>query len=149
VAAGQSLCVGAEAIQQRPVKVQPGGVLAVSGAQITAPMTSDAGAALTICQTTLTGPVTVRKTSGYVLIGADADDNTACAGNTINGPLTVDFNTGGLEASASTGPVQEINNSGSGLLPEDAVPELEANHITGRSDCGNNLPTLHQAANTR
>jgi hypothetical protein len=81
---------------------------------------------------------------------SNTDDATACPGNSINGPLTIDSNTGGLEASANTvtGPAQVTNNRGSGLLAEDAVPEFEANHITGRLDCSENFPTLHQEANT-
>ena len=150
VANGQALCLGPGANQQGRVTVQPGGALAISGAHITGPLTSNAALALSVCQTTLTGPVTAQHTSGYVLIGDDADDPAGCPGNTINGPLTLDTNTGGVEVSANTiaGPVRLTNNSGSGLLIENAIPELEANHITDRLDCTNNTPTLSQAGNT-
>ncbi len=149
VAAGQSLCIGPGGKQDGPVTVQPGGALAVSDAEITGPVSTSGALAVTVCQSTLTGPVTLRGSSGYVLIGADHDDATPCAGNTIGGPLTLEANTGGLETSANTiaGPARITRNSGSGLLPEDAVPEFEANHVTGPLACSDNEPTLYQRDN--
>jgi hypothetical protein len=130
--------------------VAPGGALAVSGAVITGRVSSTEAVAITVCQSTLDGSLTVQRSSGYVLIGADPDDAATCAGNTIKGPLSLSSNTDGLEASANTvtGPVQVTRNSGSGLLTEDAVPELEANHITGPLACSGNTPTLDQTGNT-
>lgn len=40
------------------------------------------------------------------------------------------------------------NNSGSGQLPENAVPELESNHIAGPLACIGNTHTLNQGGNT-
>jgi hypothetical protein len=113
-------------------------------------VSSSGALAITACQSTLTGPVNVAGSSGYVLIGTDPGDATPCAGNTIEGPLTLDANHGGLEASANTitGPVRITNNSGSGLLPEDAEPEFKNNQVSGSLDCSGNTPTLHQTGNT-
>jgi len=85
-----------------------------------------------------------------VLVGANADDAVACPGITITGPVNLRSNTGGLEASANTitGPVQVTGNTGSGLLAEDAVPEFEANHITGSLACSGNTPAWNQTGNT-
>ena len=68
----------------------PGAALAISGAQITGPVTSDTALAITVCQSSVTGPLTIQHTTGYALIGADPDDAAACAGNTVMGPLTLD-----------------------------------------------------------
>ncbi|MCM3924223.1 Ig-like domain repeat protein, partial [Frankia sp. AiPs1] len=125
---------------------------ALTGATVTGPVTAEGALALTACQATITGPVTVRAARGYVLLGADAHaaDVTPCAGNTLRGPLTVDANTGGLEASANTiiGPVRIVGNSGSGPLPDDAVPEFRDNRVTGPLSCTGNQPTLAQSGNT-
>lgn len=150
VTGGQSLCVGPSGTQQGPVTVQPGGALAVTGGGVTGPLSSTGALAVSLCQSTVTGPVSVQGTSGYALLGWNDDEVGDCAGNTIRGPLTLNSNTGGLEASANTitGPVQVTGNSGSGLLAEDAVPEFEANHVVGTLSCSGNTPTLHQEGNT-
>lgn len=122
----------------------------MSGAGVTGSFSATGALAVSLCQSTITGPVSVQGTSGYALIGWDSDDPGNCAGNTINGATTLDANTGGLEASANTitGPVRVTNNSGSGLLPEDVAPEFEANHVNGPLACSGNKPTLDQAGNS-
>ena len=149
VAAGESVCLASGGSQDGPVTVRPGGALAVSGARITGPLSADGALAVTLCRSTLTGPVTVRGSSGPVLIGS-ARDATACPGNTVRGPLTVDADTGGIDVSANTvtGPVRITGNSGSGLPPEDAAPAFEANQVTGPLRCDGNEPTLRQSGNT-
>jgi hypothetical protein len=106
--------------------------------------------AISFCGATLTGPVSVVGTTGYVLIGANADDAGGCGANTIVGPLTISSNTGGIEVSsdAVTGPVMVTNNSGSGLLAEDGVPEFEANNVTGSLACSGNVPSLTNQGNS-
>jgi hypothetical protein len=98
---------------------------------------------------TITGPVTVDSASGYVFIGADDDDATACAGNTIGAKLTLTSNTGGVETAgnAISGPVRIGVNRGSGLLPEDAVPEFEGNRVDGPLECSGNEPSLRESGN--
>jgi Bacterial Ig-like domain (group 3) len=147
---GQSLCVGSGGSVAGRVTVAPGGALAVTGAQLTGPVAATGALAVSVCQSTVTGPVSIQATTGFVLIGFDADDPGTCSGNTIRGGLTLASNTGGLEASANTitGRVQIANNSGNGLLPEDAVPEFEANHVLGSLTCNGNTPTLTQPGNT-
>ncbi|MFJ8016953.1 Ig-like domain-containing protein [Streptomyces sp. NPDC096339] len=143
VAAGQALCIASGGSQTGPVTVRPGGSLAVSDARIAGPFSSEGAAALTVCQSRLTGPVTVQGSTGYVLFGSDREA-AACPGNTVEGPLTVEGNTGGMTASATTvtGAVRVNGNSGSGLLPEDAVPAFRANSVTGPLRCEGNAPAL-------
>lgn len=102
VASGQSLCVGPSGKQQGPVTVQPGGALAVTGGGVTGPVSSNGALAISLCQSTFTGPVSVQETSGYTLLGWNAPTLGTCAGNTIKGPITLNSNLGGLEASANT-----------------------------------------------
>ncbi|BDM69854.1 hypothetical protein HEK616_33410 [Streptomyces nigrescens] len=40
------------------------------------------------------------------------------------------------------------DNSGSGLLPEDLVPEFEDNQVGAPLRCAGNAPTLRQSGNT-
>ncbi len=130
--------------------MRPGGALAVSDAEVTGPVSARGALAVTVCRSTLNGPVSIQASGGYVLIGTERNDATACTGNTINGPLTLDANSGGLETSTNTinGPVRITANSGSGLLPENAVPTFDANHVTGPLTCSGNEPTLRQNGNT-
>ncbi|WP_102923116.1 Ig-like domain-containing protein [Streptomyces noursei] len=148
VVADQSLCIAPGASQNGPVQVQPGGALAVSGAQINGPVASDGALAVTICHSTLDMPVTLTGTSGFVLLGDG--EGTDCAGSAFKAPLTLNGNTGGLEVSSNTmsAPVRINDNSGSGLLPEDLVPEFEDNQVGAPLRCMGNAPTLQQSGNT-
>ncbi|MGW1895467.1 Ig-like domain-containing protein [Streptomyces sp. NPDC002004] len=150
VAAGESVCIAAGGRQQGQVTVRPGGALAVSGAEITGPVSADGALALSVCRSRLAGPFTVTGAGGYVLIGSDHDDTAACPGNTITGALTVEDGTGGIDVSGNTvtGPVRIDGNAGSGLPPGEAVPAFEANTVTGPVRCDGNQPTLKQAGNT-
>ncbi|MEU6280220.1 Ig-like domain-containing protein [Streptomyces sp. NPDC047028] len=148
VAADQSLCIAPGATQNGPVHVRPGGALAVSGAQINGPLASDGALAVTICHSTLHGPVTLVGTSGLVLLGDG--EQTDCAGSAFKAPLTLDGNIGGLEVSSNTmsAPVRINDNSGSGLLPENLVPAFEGNQVGAPLRCAGNSPTLQQSGNT-
>ncbi|GAA1230311.1 hypothetical protein GCM10009665_20890 [Kitasatospora nipponensis] len=150
VASGQSLCLAPGGEQDGPVTVKPGGALAVSGARINGPVSVDGAAAFTVCGSTLTGPLSVNGTTGFVLIGSDPDDGTGCAGSTFEAPVNLNGNTGGMEVSGNTlkAPVSITGNSGSGLLSEDAVPEFEANQVSGPLSCHGNQPTLQLAGDT-
>lgn len=150
VAAGQSLCLAPGGTQNGPVEVQPGGALAVSGAEVNGPVSAARALALTICHSTLDAPVTLTATSGFVLLGEGAGEGTSCAGNVFKAPLTLDGNTGGMEVSSNTtaASVTVDGNSGSGLPVEDVVPEFEDNGVGGPLRCTGNAPTLAQSGNT-
>ncbi|WP_329491789.1 Ig-like domain-containing protein [Kitasatospora sp. NBC_01246] len=150
VKADRSLCVASGGTQDGPVAVDPGGALAVLDSAIHGPLTADGALALTICRSMLQGAVTVHGTSGYVRLGSDPAHTGSCAGNEIHGPLTLTVNTGGLGVFGNTvtAPVRITDNSGSGLLADNAVPALEANTITGPLRCEGNEPELRQADNT-
>ncbi|MER6301049.1 Ig-like domain-containing protein [Kitasatospora sp. NPDC001539] len=98
----RSLCIAAGGVQDGAVTVRPGGALAVLDAEVRGSLTADGALALTVCRSTLRGAVTVRGTSGYVLIGSDPGSAGDCAGNEIHGTMTLDGNTGGTEVSGNT-----------------------------------------------
>ncbi|SOD83358.1 Ig-like domain-containing protein [Streptomyces sp. Ag109_G2-15] len=147
VPADQAICIGPGGSQDGKVTVQTGGSLAVSDARITGAVTADGALALAVCRSTLTGPLTVRHSTGYVRIGGDA---TTCAGNVIRGPLTLDANTGGIGAGGNTvtGAVSITGNSGSGPLPDEGTPTFEDNQVNGPLSCDGNEPALNQSDNT-
>ncbi|WP_327302536.1 Ig-like domain-containing protein [Streptomyces sp. NBC_01298] len=99
VAAGESLCVASGGSQSGPLTVRPGGALSVSDARVTGPFSADGALAVSLCGSTLDGPVTVRDTSGSVVIGSAAGEGAGpdCAGDAITGPVTLVANTGGVE----------------------------------------------------
>ncbi|MEU2390839.1 Ig-like domain repeat protein [Streptomyces sp. NPDC007369] len=148
VAAGQSLCLAAGAVQTGPVTVEPGGALAVSGAEVNGRLGADRARALRVCGSRLDGAVTVEGASGFVLVGSPAPAMD-CAGNTVVGPVTFTENTGGLEVGANTltGQVRINGNSGSGLPPAESAPSFGRNRLTGPLRCEGNAPELRQEAN--
>lgn len=125
-------------------------------AEIDGPVTSDGALAVTFCHSTLDAPVSITGTTGFVLLGDGSGngdgggDGTDCAGNTFRAPLALVGNTGGIEVSSNTmsAPVSVDGNSGSGLLPEDVVPEFEGNTVRAPLRCAGNTPTLRQSGNT-
>ncbi|MFE5807095.1 Ig-like domain-containing protein [Streptomyces sp. NPDC056491] len=143
VAAGQALCIASGGSQTGPVKVAPGGSLAVTDARVTGPVSAEGALAVTICHSRLTGPVSVTGSTGHVLAGSDREA-AGCGGNTFQGPLTLEGNTGGLQASANTvtGPVRIDGNSGNGPLPDAGAPAFRANQVTGPLRCEGNAPEL-------
>ncbi|MEU7554362.1 hypothetical protein AB0B01_18825 [Streptomyces sp. NPDC044571] len=63
-----------------------GGALAVTDAEIDGPLCSDGALAVTVCGSRLTGPVTLSRTSGPLLLGSGGTA-TPCAAHTVRGPV--------------------------------------------------------------
>ncbi|MCT4357076.1 Ig-like domain-containing protein [Streptomyces sp. Je 1-79] len=93
VRAGESLCLAAGARQTGPVRIDPGGALAASDAVVTGPFSADGGLALSLCAVRVIGPLTVRGTTGPVVL---------CDGASVTGPVTLASNTGGSTVSGTT-----------------------------------------------
>jgi hypothetical protein len=77
-----------------------------------------------------------------VVIGDPIDDQ--CPGSSIGGSVTLTNNSAGAEVSHNPhigGTVLLISNAGA-ASGEDAVPEVEANTITGQLICNNNRPAV-------
>ncbi|MGW2675857.1 Ig-like domain-containing protein [Streptomyces sp. NPDC001436] len=93
VAAGESICLGAGAQQSGPVRIEPGGALAASGASFTGRFSADRALAVSLCGVHVDGPLTVRETVGPVIV---------CDGSTVTGAVTLESNAGGTTVSGTT-----------------------------------------------
>jgi hypothetical protein len=108
------------------VTVQPGATLDVENSTVTGAITANNAQGLRVCATTTGGSVTVTGATGLVVIGDPGD--AACTPNTIGATLTVQNNTGGVEAiNNNVRTVVASNNSGPGPFPGDPTT------ITGNS----------------
>jgi hypothetical protein len=123
VAPGQSVCLSPGAKVFGPTNIGRDGELFAEGATFYGPVRSDQAAGFSLCSSTALGPVTVTGTTGPVQIGEPA--LSACGGNHIAGPLTVEHNgcatcdtngmdTGAVDISGDTvtGPVRSRENVG-------------------------------------
>jgi hypothetical protein len=132
ISAGQSVLIGPGATVTGPVTVQSGGALEVEGGTITGPLRSTGATGLRICHATLTGPVTATGTSGLVVFGDD-DGSVACAGNTINGPVSITGGTSGVEFDGNnvTGSLTITGNTGTLAPPDTGTVDAAGNTVTG------------------
>jgi hypothetical protein len=143
VASGQSVCVTAPGRVTGPVTVNSGGALSVSGATVSASLSSTGATALWFCGATITGSVSVSATTGFVMIGDGGDDGQpACAGNSVKSSVSLGGNTGGFEVAGNTitGSASFTGNTGTGPYWQDAAPEIEGNSIGGGLSCSGNSP---------
>ncbi|KPI17831.1 hypothetical protein OV450_7989 [Actinobacteria bacterium OV450] len=110
VAAGESICLGAGAQQSGPVRIEPGGALAASGASFTGRFSADRALAVSLCGVHVDGPLTVRETVGPVIV---------CDGSTVTGAVTLESNAGGTTVSGTTltGPLRCEGNTPAPQLP--------------------------------
>ncbi|MEU6985665.1 hypothetical protein ABZ946_19890 [Streptomyces sp. NPDC046324] len=93
VRAGESLCLAAGAQQYGPVRMEPGAALAASNAVPTGGLSADGALALSLCGVRVTGPLTVRGTTGPLVL---------CEGGSVTGPVTFESNTGGITLADTT-----------------------------------------------
>ena len=125
-----------------PVRVEPGGGLVALSSSLTGPIQTDHATTVVICGTTVNGPLSVAATTGAVLIG-DGHGSASCAGNTIDGRVSLVGNAGALELGGNviTGPVSVIDNKGGQAGPENGL-EIEGNRISGTLSCTGNSPFI-------
>jgi len=87
--------------------------------------------------------VSVSGTTGFVRIGGGSDDpGVSCTSDTLQGPLTLNGNRGGVEVEGAriAGPLSLTNTSGPNSSGDSAAPELEGNTIGGPLSCSGNTP---------
>lgn len=128
--------------------VGSGGLVIPSGARVSivdssvrGAVQADGGAAgLTICGSTVTGKLTVRGATDFLLLGDTVEEG--CFGNRFNSGVTLTGNSGGLNLGDNTigGGVIVTNNVGTGPGPNHTRPEIEANSIKGKLECSGNDP---------
>jgi MBG domain-containing protein len=132
VAKGQALCLGPGFRQSGQLNVQAGGALDIRpGASISGPLSASGATALRACGAKLTGPVTVSKSTGLVVMGDD--EGPACAGNTITGPVSLTTNSGGVEFDSNTvnGPLTITGTTGTVPPPDTGSLVHAGDTVTG------------------
>jgi MBG domain (YGX type)/FG-GAP-like repeat len=134
VLSGQSVLIAPGAVVKGPLKVQPGGALDMEGASTGSQLTSSGAVAIRICGANVAG-LTVGGTMSLVLVGDDevTPSLPACAGNRINGPVTIKGNFGGVEFDGNTvtGPLTVTGNTGS--TPDGGTVDVVGNTVGGKS----------------
>ncbi|MDX6705462.1 MAG: hypothetical protein QOI48_1308 [Solirubrobacteraceae bacterium] len=137
VAGGQKLCLNG-AVQDGAVDVNAGGALSVTNKTIiTGAVTLKSGFDdLEFCDsTTVRGAISATGSLGYVHIGGNDLLLLACAGNTIDGAVTVDSNHGAVKVA---------NNQIAGAVVASGNVNLSTtisgNAIGGALTCSGNVP---------
>jgi hypothetical protein len=128
-----------DAIAPRGLHIEPGANVTIMHSTVLHGIKDDGGGAFTLCGSLVTNGVKVTGATGFVLVGNPFD---GCARNMILGGMSLQSNTGGVEAIGNqiSGPVTVSGNSGTGPPPENVATELAANSITGKLACNNNTP---------
>ena len=78
------------------ITVQPGGSVDVENSTLTGSINASSSGPIRVCSSTISGAVTVNGATAPVMIGDPTDGG--CGINTIHGSLTLQNNTGGVEA---------------------------------------------------
>lgn len=116
------------------ININPGTAVFISDSSVTGNIVSTGATAFTLCKSTVGGQVTVRNSTGDVVVG---DPTIACAGNSMVGGLTLSNNQSGVTASKNS-------KIGGSLILSTNVGgphRIEANKVFGSLGCsGNNLP---------
>ena len=138
------------------ITVNPGAALSIVDSKIYGAITTNGASAFTFCNSsTVGGAISVATSTGFILIGDGGDaTGTPCPGGHIDGAVTLNANSGGVELGGNTvgGAVKVTENVAptSGIPVEDAATEIEGNSIGGTLTCsGNNpVPTNDMKPNT-
>jgi hypothetical protein len=140
VARGQSLCVGRPARITGTVTVDPGGALSVTGAVIRGAVIATRAKGVRICQTAVTGGVSVRSARGFVEIGAGGA--LPCGGNTIGSRLSLRRDHRGFAVVGNRiGQALALSrNSGDGPFWLHAAGRISGNRIGVARSCGRKHP---------
>jgi len=123
------------------IVVAAGATLSIVNSTVSGSVSARRAGQIVICGSHITRQVNVTGATGFVLIG-DTDD--VCAGNRIDGPVTLASNTGGLELGFNTigGNVRVRSNTGAGPAPDHTSPQIEANTIHGGLACTGDTPVM-------
>jgi hypothetical protein len=146
---GTTTCLR-NANQNGAITVASGAALSVVDSTVTGAITSTSAAPFTFCHSnTVRGAIKVSQSRGFVLIGDGPGGVVSCGANNVDGAITVDSNTGGVEVGGNTtsGAITVTNNvAAAGGTPT----QVEANHDGGALTCTGNTPapTNDASANT-
>ncbi|HEX3426542.1 MAG TPA: PQQ-binding-like beta-propeller repeat protein [Acidimicrobiales bacterium] len=125
--------------------IYPGAQLVAVNSSLT-DLLADKPAAITACGDSISGPVLIVGSSGFVLMGDGGGSAFPCAGNTMASYVILGWvgpgqgNTGGLELGGNqiSSTVALVDNS----TPTGGENELDANTITGALLCSGNNPAV-------
>jgi hexosaminidase len=146
---GTTTCLK-NANQNGAITVASGAALSVVDSTVTGAITSTSAAPFTFCHSnTVRGAIKVSQSRGFVLIGDGPGGVVSCGANNVDGAITVDSNTGGVEVGGNTtsGAITVTNN----VPPTGgAATQVEGNHDGGALTCTGNTPapTNDGSANT-
>jgi hypothetical protein len=113
----------------------------VENGRVSGSVTATGAVGFTFCGATLSGALSVSKSTGYVLIGGGA--GTGCTKTTISGSVTLSGNTAGVQVATNiiSGAVSITNNSGTGPTQLGGLEtEVTGNTISGSLSCSTNTP---------
>ena len=132
VSAGQAVYLSPGTTVAAPVTVNAGGALSGQGATISGPLSGSGANAIRLCGSSVGGPVNVVKTAGLVVIGDD-DGAVSCTGNKIAGPASITGGFGGVEFDDNTvgGPLTITGNTGTLPPPDTGTVDAIGNKVSG------------------
>lgn len=137
----------------RTVRAGPGESLFIKDAVIKGSIEANDARSIVICGSTIGGSLEIIGSAEFVLIGGDGQGD--CAGNTIDGTLTLSENSGGLRVGGNGigGALKVDDNRASGtdsITGGAAGTVVRGNNVRGPLDCSRNVPapTNEGAANT-
>lgn len=141
VKTGQAVCLENASVAGSVV-VQKGGDLTVTNVSIGGALNANGATSLTLCGSTVAGSVSIMNSTGFVHVGDNGLD-ASCDPNTLKQGVTLSNNHMGAELGGNTinGSAVFNGTTGTSYNFEDAVPEIEANTITGTLACRANAQT--------
>lgn len=123
-----STCVKPGGVVNGSIVVHAGGALDLEGAVVNGAISANGTSGLIrICSTQVASSVDIKNATGLVIVGDPGD--AACPSNRIGGILSLQNNSGGVEAIGNTvaGAIITSGNSGPGPFPGD-VTTISGNH---------------------
>ena len=131
VASGDSMCLAPGGHQSGPVTVKPGAHFFSNGAVISGPVTATDPGAISICDTRISGPLSISGATGPVLVGEPATGD--CPGNRIAGPVSITGDQQGTDFSGNTvSGGATLTGNVAGFVFGDLVPnEIKGPVVTG------------------
>ncbi|MGH9276526.1 MAG: nidogen-like domain-containing protein [Acidimicrobiales bacterium] len=119
--------------------VRGGGAVVVTDSNVQK-VESDGATGVTLCNTKVAETVTIRNSTGFVIVGNQDDGN--CLGNHIGGKLTLENNQRSVEIAGNqlSRGLAVNGTTGTGFLGENTRAEIEANVIAGDLACATNSP---------
>jgi Tfp pilus assembly protein PilX len=137
---GEFLCLSTNVVNGAVVIHSGGGISSINSTiNGSFGSTDNPGAqSVTLCNTHVNGTLDIQFSSGLVLVG---DDRYACAGDFVNGAMSLQNNTAGVSLFTTSGGATIFKNNVGGAAPE-TIPKIGGNTISASLTCSGNTPSL-------